>query len=72
MPRYSNDPRVITARFGNCSCCGRPVTGEEVLYFPKSRKVQCFVTPKCASDNENCLEAMRIEDSQPNYEERYY
>ena len=62
MTRYQGDPRKITAGFGKCSSCGREVKGETVLYFPRSRSVQCNVTEKCRQDNEKVLCAIFDED----------
>lgn len=38
---YKNDPRVITARFGNCAKCNKNVKGQNVYYFPAEKKVYC-------------------------------
>jgi len=35
------DPRRITAKFGACKACGKPVKGIEVIYWPRFRNVYC-------------------------------
>ncbi len=37
-----NDPRIITARFGNCAKCQRNIKGKNVYYWPIDKKVYCL------------------------------
>jgi hypothetical protein len=40
-PRYSGDPRWITAKYGHCAKCGRPLTGKPAVYFPNGKVCFC-------------------------------
>jgi len=62
MSKYQGDPREIKAGFGKCSSCGREVRGETVLYFPRSKSVQCNVTEKCRQDNEKVVSSLFDDD----------
>ena len=50
MPRYANDPRQITAKFtSSCTTCNSTVKkGEQLYYWPSSRKVYCL---KCGEND---------------------
>ena len=37
----NGDPRQITAKFGKCCKCQKPVKGESVYYWPKGKKCYC-------------------------------
>ncbi len=39
---YKNDPRKITARFGNCAKCNKNVKGKDVYFWPSDKKVYCL------------------------------
>ncbi len=43
MKRYSNDPRIITARYDSlCAETGRPIRkGETCIYYPLAGQVFC-------------------------------
>jgi hypothetical protein len=42
MKYYSRDPRWIRARFNSTCRCGWPIkAGDEILYWPYNRSVQC-------------------------------
>jgi hypothetical protein len=44
MPRFSKDPRVITAKFDSvCKETGKAIKkGDECLYYPLSKDVFCL------------------------------
>ena len=50
MKHYSNDPRMIKAKFAsNCSKCGTRITkGLDIYYWPSSREVFCL---KCGESS---------------------
>jgi hypothetical protein len=39
--RYSGDPRWITARFGHCAKCKKPLAGKRAAYFPNGNTCYC-------------------------------
>ena len=39
--RYAGDPRWITARFGNCAKCKKPLAGKRAAYFPNGKTCLC-------------------------------
>ena len=39
--RYAGDPRWITARFGNCENCKKPLTDKRAVYFPNGKFCFC-------------------------------
>ena len=44
MPRYSLDPRKLTARFDStCHKCGQRLRkGDDIAYWPNGRKAYCW------------------------------
>jgi hypothetical protein len=47
--RYSRDPRWITARFSSVCKCGKRINkGDDILYRPYDRSVQCSVCGETA------------------------
>lgn len=59
------DPYYLKLKWaGRCSCCGKECEkGEEVLYFPRFKKFQCFESGKCNEDNHRVLSAIADEDA---------
>jgi len=54
---YNYDPRKLYARFDSVCSCGKLITkGDEIVYFPKSRKAECIT---CGS---KALESIQDED----------
>jgi hypothetical protein len=42
MKHYKGDPRWIRAKFNSRCRCGKQIrTGDEILYWPYNRSVQC-------------------------------
>ena len=39
--RYAGDPRWITARFGHCAKCNKPLAGKRAAYFPNGNICYC-------------------------------
>ncbi|MEI6150496.1 MAG: hypothetical protein WCS01_15460 [bacterium] len=39
--RYAGDPRWITAKFGTCAKCGKPLAGKPAIYFPNGKTCFC-------------------------------
>ena len=39
--RYAGDPRWITARFGYCAKCKKPLANQRAAYFPNGRTCFC-------------------------------
>ncbi|MBE0571969.1 MAG: hypothetical protein IH618_10535 [Ignavibacteriaceae bacterium] len=44
--RFSNDPRWIDARFGECSECKTPLKVKRAFYYPLTGNIFC---PDCGS-----------------------
>ena len=38
---YAGDPRWITARFGECAQCKKPLAGKRTAYFPNGKVCFC-------------------------------
>lgn len=39
--RYSGDPYWLTAKFGNCSECHKPIKGLRAFYYPNTKDIFC-------------------------------
>jgi hypothetical protein len=39
--RYAADPRWITAKFGHCAKCSKPLAGKPAVYFPNGKVCFC-------------------------------
>ena len=42
MRRFDTTPRLLAAKYAGKCACGTPIkVGDEVLYYPSVRKVEC-------------------------------
>ena len=64
MPRYSNDPRKIRARFGSkCPKCGKQIRkGDEIFYYPSERRAYCM-SDDCGAQMERDFNAACFDDA---------
>ena len=66
MPRYSNDPRWITAKFdstcGRRECQGPIKKGQRVFYYPSSRSCYCE-KDECGGQASRDFEAAAADES---------
>lgn len=64
MPRYSKDPRTITARFpGKCAKCGAPIhKGERAYYYPNGKKLYGMTACNCGHTARADFEAAAADD----------
>lgn len=56
---YSNDPRWITAKFGNCKEGGCQLTGKQAFYYPISK--ECFCE-KCGEKHSNDFNGAKFDE----------
>ena len=67
MPRYSRDPRVITARFKSvCPETGRTIAkGDECVYYPSSREAFHMDSPSGKSARDMLADDVLMPDFDP-------
>ena len=58
--RYSEDPRWIRAKFGNCARCEQPLKGKRAAYFPNGRTVFC---EKCGQTEMAAFDAAAFDEA---------
>jgi len=52
---YKNDPYWLTAKFGNCKECHKPLKGERAFYYPLKKEIFCKdCGQKHSADFESC------------------
>ena len=58
--RYTGDPRWITARFGTCVKCGKPLEDERALYCPNGKVCFC---EECGEPEMQAFEAAAVDEA---------
>ena len=61
MPKYSLDPRWMTARFSStCSKCDQPIAkGADIFYYPNGKRALCKT---CGDDVSREFAAMAFDE----------